>query len=479
MTSAFFSPDVVNRKTDVDVQTDVKNDDVSRVYEIQRCTEWIKSGNFSRVAIQLPDNLLCDSARIVQELENSTAAKLFILGDTSYGSCCVDEIAAQHNAADCIIHFGRSCLSPTKRLPVLFIFGQRPVDQSDCVVKFQELFPDQESKVVFLYDTYYAYIVDDIFNELQKSHKSLVLSRLLTPNSESGSTQDKSRASVFTRCNRTLQLGDSETIDSYSVFYLGGESLALTNLMMNFNKCAFYTYDPESCIGRRETLNVNKALMKRYYMIERIKDASIVGIVAGTLGVANYLEVISRLKKLIKIAGKKSYTFVVGKLNVAKLANFMEIDVFVLVSCPENTLIESSEFYKPVVTPFEVEIALNSDREWTGDYITDFQEILPGATSYVEIPEDQDAETVADVSLISNQIRMMGSHDEAEGLATSTALVSRDQNMAVATVKAQSAGEFLGARTWQGLERNLGDTPVTKATEGRSGIAASYEDEPA
>ncbi|XP_067679794.1 2-(3-amino-3-carboxypropyl)histidine synthase subunit 2-like isoform X2 [Haliotis asinina] len=475
MSTAFFSPDVVNRKTEIDVQTDVKNDDVTRVYEIQRCSEWIKSGKFSRVAIQLPDNLLCDSARIVQELENSTAAKLFILGDTSYGSCCVDEIAAQHNAADCIIHFGRSCLSLTKRLPVLFIFGQRPVDQSDCVVKFQELFPYEESKVVIMYDTYYAYIVDDIFNELRKSHKSLVLSRLLTPNSES----DKSRSSVFTRCNRTVHLDDSEVIDNYSIFYLGGESLALTNLMMNFNKCAFYTYDPLSCIGRRETLNVNKALMKRYYMIEQIKDASIVGIVAGTLGVANYLEVISRLKKLIKVAGKKSYTFVVGKLNVAKLANFMEIDVFVLVSCPENTLIDSTEFYKPVVTPFEVEIALNSEREWTGDYITDFQEILPGAASYVEIPEDEDAQSVADVSLISNRIRMMGTHDETEAMTTSTALVSRDQNMAVATVKAQSAGEFLGARTWQGLERNLGDTPVTKATEGRSGIAASYDDEPA
>ncbi|XP_071118174.1 2-(3-amino-3-carboxypropyl)histidine synthase subunit 2-like [Haliotis cracherodii] len=479
MTSAFFSPDVVNQKTDIDVLADVKTDDIPRVYEIQRCSEWIKSGNFTRVAIQLPDNLLCDSARIVQELENSTTAKLFILGDTSYGSCCVDEIAAQHNAADCIIHFGRSCLSVTKRLPVLFIFGQRPVDQSDCFVKFRELFPDEESKVVVLYDTYYAYIVDDIFNELQKSHKSLVLSRLLTPNSDSDSAQDKSRSPVFTRCNRTVRLPESELIHNYSIFYLGGESLALTNLMMNFTKCAFYTYDPESCIGRRETLNVNKALMKRYYMIERVKDASIVGIVAGTLGVANYLEVINRLKKLIKIAGKKSYTFVVGKLNVAKLANFMEIDVFVLVSCPENTLIDSSEFYKPVVTPFEMEIALNSEREWTGDYITDFQEILPGAASYVEIPADQEAETVADVSLISNQIRVLGTQGETELMASSTALVSRDQNMAVATFQAQSAGEFLGARTWQGLERNLGDTPVTKATEGRSGIAASYDDEPA
>ena len=33
-----------------------------------------------------------------------------------------------------------------------------------------------------------------------------------------------------------------------------------------------------------------------------------------------------------------------GKLNVAKMANFMEMDVFVLVACPENTLIDSKVF---------------------------------------------------------------------------------------------------------------------------------------
>ena len=35
------------------------------------------------------------------------------------------------------------------------------------------------------------------------------------------------------------------------------------------------------------------------------------------------------------------YTIAVGKLNVAKMANFMEIDIFVLVACPENSLVDS------------------------------------------------------------------------------------------------------------------------------------------
>lgn len=57
--------------------------------------------------------------------------------------------------------------------------------------------------------------------------------------------------------------------------------------------------------------------------------------------IASYLNIIDHLKKVIKASGRKAYFFVMGKLNVAKMANFMEIDCYVLVSCPENSLIDS------------------------------------------------------------------------------------------------------------------------------------------
>lgn len=74
----------------------------------------------------------------------------------------------------------------------------------------------------------------------------------------------------------------------------------------------------------------------------------------------------------------RCYTFVVGKLNPNKLANFPEIDCFVTVACPENSLVDAKDFYRPVITPFEFEVAVNPARAWTGDYITDFRKLLPG-----------------------------------------------------------------------------------------------------
>ena len=75
-------------------------------------------------------------------------------------------------------------------------------------------------------------------------------------------------------------------------------------------------------------LNVMKhsrMLMKRHYVVEQIKDANSVGILVGTMGMAGFRDIISRLKKILSACGKKTYTFVVGKLNPNKLANFPEV----------------------------------------------------------------------------------------------------------------------------------------------------------
>ena len=39
------------------------------------------------------------------------------------------------------------------------------------------------------------------------------------------------------------------------------------------------------------------------------------------------------------------------------------------------------------------------------------------------------------------------------------------------------AEEYLHQRSWQGLEQQLGETPVTKAVQGQKGIAMAYENE--
>lgn len=195
-------------------------------------------------------------------------------------------------------------------------------------------------------------------------------------NDTCASEQDDNQ--VICQFGRWFSLKSGSSITDYNMFYVGQEGAALRNFMMTWNRCSFCSFDPITSTGRTESVSINRALMKRYYAIERAKDASVVGILVGTLGVADYLTILQQLKETIGRAGKKSYTFAMGKLNVPKLANFLEIDIFVLIACPENSLLDSSEFFKPVVTPFEMEVACNKNREWSEDYVTDFRHLLPG-----------------------------------------------------------------------------------------------------
>ena len=39
------------------------------------------------------------------------------------------------------------------------------------------------------------------------------------------------------------------------------------------------------------------------------------------------------------------------------------------------------------------------------------------------------------------------------------------------------AAEYLQSRSWQGLEQRLGETEVTEAVEGTTGVAAAYTHE--
>ncbi|KAJ1537776.1 Diphthamide biosynthesis protein 2, partial [Nowakowskiella sp. JEL0078] len=69
---------------------------------------------YEKVALQFPDEYLFDAPFVVSKLQKlcPEGTSFYILADTTYGSCCIDEVAAEHVSADFIVHYGRACLSP-------------------------------------------------------------------------------------------------------------------------------------------------------------------------------------------------------------------------------------------------------------------------------------------------------------------------------------------------------------------------------
>ncbi|KAM8930108.1 2-(3-amino-3-carboxypropyl)histidine synthase subunit 2 [Pelodytes ibericus] len=475
MASALFSSDgeeVINRKLD---NTDLEGNKITEetldeIYEIEKTIGFIREKAAQRVALQFPDELLVDSVSVAQKLEAATNAKTYILGDTSYGSCCVDEVAAEHVQADALVHYGRSCLSPCVRLPVLYVFGRQAVDVRLCADAFRKLFPDGDTPVVIVSDVVYHHVIAQLEALLASSYPRVVFSGL-SGNGEPSSPEE------IRKFGRRFSPDPRLWPNDYSFFYVGGEGPTLSNLMLTWPRCPFSSFNPQTAEGRKETLNVNRALMKRFYLIEKARDAQVVGILVGTLGVSDYLSALRHLKDVIRLAGKKSYILSMGKLNPAKLANFPEVDIFVLVACPENSLLDSSGFYRPVVTPDEMEVACNPAREWSGYCIMDYRELLPGGAAHVEFPEIDPSESDrTDVSLITGglrSVRLLAAETPDQKPSMTVAQRNNDGTL----IELGPAASFLSSRSWQGLDKSLGQTAVGKAVEGRRGIAIAYEDE--
>ncbi|XP_062974739.1 2-(3-amino-3-carboxypropyl)histidine synthase subunit 2 isoform X2 [Elgaria multicarinata webbii] len=389
--------------------------------------------------------------------------------------CCVDEVAAEHVGAEAVVHYGPACLSPCRKLPVLHVFGREQLDVMRCAEVFQELYPDVQAHVVVLSEVAYSHAIDDLSSQLHPTYPNVVFSQL---DSQEHFDSALSVSGLVQQFGRHFVVNEQQGLDTYMVFYVGCEGPELTNFMLSWNQCSFSSFDPKTGQGRRETLDVNRALRRRLYLVERARDAQVVGIVVGTLGVADYLSVLQHLREIIHRAGKRAYTLAVGKPNPAKLANFLEVDIFVLVACPQNSLLDSADFYRPLITPYEMELACNPARSWTGSYITDFRHLLPGAHDHTPFPDKvAEVDDEPSISLITGELRSTSLYKTPDPEPnSSTAVACRNHIQTVAQIS--PAATFLESRSWRGLEQQLGQTAVTKAVVGRRGIAIAYEDEP-
>ncbi len=65
-------------------------------------------------------------------LEHSFAGAehVFILGDVTYGACCIDDFSARALEADLLVHYGHSCLVPVDvtSITCLYIFVDIQID---------------------------------------------------------------------------------------------------------------------------------------------------------------------------------------------------------------------------------------------------------------------------------------------------------------------------------------------------------------
>ena len=524
--------------------------------ETARVAAYIASTPYRRIALQFPDTLLSVASTAVSELKAALTvankeAELFILGDTSFDGFQVDFVAAQHFSAEMIVHYGPVDLAAEGPLPVCFVLGRRPLDVAQVAAACATTLSGGEptaalpSRLLVVPSLPYAHLAEELAQALEASCPHALVCRADLQRAaavEPASRSDEAPASAGVAADEELARGrllgrrlpvelDQEALrgEVTDLLYIGGEDASLSNLVLLLSHARVHLYEPplpsdtpgaDAAGGgaasiRRLELPTAKRLMRRYYLVHAAKEAEVVGILVGTLSAAGRKPMLAAIKALCKREGRKCYTFVMGKLNAAKLANFMEVGVYVLLGSCEHALLDSKDFYRPVVTPYELHLALTPGAEWTGEYILDYGRLLPqlrpeGWEEGEEEEEaaargnkaakgaanadgeddgnddDDDDDDEPHFSLLSGRLlsrkatvadeREVGdavpAADAAGGtlVASAAGVLARRGDFALA----RSGAETLARRSYQGLDPRVGQHQPARVVEGLTGIASDF-----
>jgi diphthamide biosynthesis protein 2 len=256
----------------------------SNAFNINETIKFILNGSYDRIALQFPDELLKYSSMISSKL-SETGKDIYVLADTTFNSCCVDEIAAQHVNAQLIVHYGHACMSFTRHIDVYYVFPQDELDFVHFEAAVKEL--DYKHLLMF-WDPKYHHLIEDLKKFMKND--AIIWSSLDTVFQKEADVKvirndQEADARKGKIGQRSFDLDNIEFSDVHCI-YIGQESLSSLNIQLStLSSKGFSIYDPESL-----SLSMNSAsklVSRRYHLVQKAKDAERIGIVVGTF-LGNY-----------------------------------------------------------------------------------------------------------------------------------------------------------------------------------------------
>lgn len=479
---------------------------ISTYYNVDALVEYLQQHHECQtVTLQFPDNLIKDSSLIIRLLQSrfpDGTIKFWVLADTAYSACCVDEVAAEHVHADLVVHFGDACLNAIQNLPVVYSFGTPFLDLALVVENFQRAFPDLSSKICLMANAPFSKHLSQLYSILKSDlqYTNIIYSQVKTSMVEEDLVtildtfhvpEDVDQVGTFG--NNSILFGQHDKAENtlpeeYHLFHLTTpQDPRLLYLSTMFQSVQIFDPALPGIVT-----GPFPSLMRRYKYMHVARTAGCIGILVNTLSLRNTRETINELIKLIKVREKKHYLFVVGKPNVAKLANFEDIDIWCILGCSQSGIIvdQFNEFYKPIITPYELNLALSEEVTWTGKWVVDFKDAIDEIEQNLGGDDNVSASTATDepefdvvrgrYTSTSRPLRAL-THLELEAADNddSKQLTTRHTaSGAVIKGTVSTSAAALQNRSWKGLGSDFDSIEVDDTgadiEEGISGVARGY-----
>ncbi|XP_040194303.1 2-(3-amino-3-carboxypropyl)histidine synthase subunit 1 [Rana temporaria] len=325
-------------------------------FEIPKTIWRIQQTAAKRVALQMPEGLLMFACTIADIIERFTSAETVVMGDVTYGACCVDDYTARALGADFLVHYGHSCLIPidaTQGIKMLYVFVDVKIDTSHFVDTIRFNF-QQGASIAFVSTIQFVSALQAAVQALRSEYKITVpQSKPLSPGEILGCTSPRLEMPVD------------------AVVYLGDGRFHLESVMIANPDTKAFRYDPYNKVFSREYYDHKAMLENRSQAIKSAVGAKTWGLILGTLGRQGSPKILEHLESRLQALGCRYVRLLLSEIFPNKLKLFPEVEAWVQVACPRLSIDWGTAFSRPLLTPYEASVALK-EAEWQNTYPMDF-----------------------------------------------------------------------------------------------------------
>ncbi|PVV00792.1 hypothetical protein BB560_003880 [Smittium megazygosporum] len=323
-------------------------------FEIHKTVWHIEKNKATRVALQFPEGLLMYSCIISDILETFCKVEVVIMGDVTYGACCIDDYSAISLGCDFMVHYGHSCLVPvnTTKIKTMYVFVEIGINTSHFIETVKLNFKPN-SRLCFVGIVQFLSSLHYAKKQLEDQYTIIIpQSKPLSPGEVLGCTSPR-----------------LPEIDA--IVFLGDGRFHLESILIHNPGVPAYAYDPYSKKLTIEKYNHEQMYNLRQDAINTARKAKRFGLILGTLGRQGSPKVLEDIEaRLIK--ADKEYTIVLlSEIYPQKLDTFSDIDCWIQIACPRLSIDWGYAFSKPLLSPYELSVALGNIK-WQQPYPMDF-----------------------------------------------------------------------------------------------------------
>ncbi|KXZ49629.1 hypothetical protein GPECTOR_20g486 [Gonium pectorale] len=337
-------------------------------FEIHKTVWRLRQAGARTVALQFPEGLQMYACTIADILETFAGiTHTLVMGDVTYGACCIDDFSAAALGADFLVHYGHSCLVPVDvtGMPCLYVFVDIAVDVDHLVGCVELNFPDRATRLAMAGTIQFASAVQLARQRLAPQFPSLAVPkcRPLSPGEVLGCTAP------------VLQ---PDAVDA--IVFVSDGRFHLEAIMIANPTIPAYRYDPYGRVFTRERYDHAGMRAVRRRAIEAARGARRWGVVLGTLGRQGNPTILATLEGHLAERGVTYTLMLMSEVSPPRLDMFPDLDAFVQIACPRLSIDWGEGFSRPTLTPFEAMVALGVVPGWWEGRADGAQSVAPSGS---------------------------------------------------------------------------------------------------